>query len=604
MAPGRKSLETSHSRACENRASSGLTWTTAYAGATRRPNFIYSDEPQAGVTVKRVTFTLALLALAASLLYAQAPIPQLVHTGSRYQLQVDGKPFIILGGQAHNSSASNPADLVPVWNALVAMHANTAEVPIYWELVEPQPGQFDFHLMDDVIQGARSHGLRLVLLWFGTWKNGNMDYAPAWIKEYPEKYFHVRDDLGQPMNILSPFCSAARQADAKAFAEVLRHIRSVDEAQRTVIMVQVENETGLVGTDRDYSLPANRAYELPVPARLMDYLEAHRASLMPALRMAWAERYFPRAGTWTAVFGDLAPEVFSAWYVARYVDAVAAVGKQAYPLPMYCNNWLVGPASARAGDWPSGGPTIHVLDIWKAAAPHIDLLAPDIYLPEFMRTAAAFTRSDNPLYVPETRFSPLFAPYVFGALAGLNGIGFCPFGIDRALETGKLNPSGESLEESYRVLGPLLPLIEKDQYTGKLFPIVEGADPAVAIPLGHALAAVVHFNEPFDASRAIYRAGGIIIELASDDYIVAGSGFQVDFRELKGPSRFAPFLSLEEGTFHNGQWQTTRRLNGDELHVALGQQYRPGELRTENVFIREKARILRVQLLRAKDAGL
>lgn len=553
--------------------------------------------------LRKTTLIFALVLWMVPILCAQAPIPQLVHTGSRYELHVDGKPFIILGGQAHNSSASNPADLVPVWNALVAMHANTAEIPIYWELVEPQPGQFDFHLMDDVIQGARSHGLRLVLLWFGTWKNGNMDYTPAWMKEHPEKYFHVRDDLGQPMNILSPFCTAAREADAKAFAEVMQHIRSVDEAQRTVIMIQVENETGLAGTDRDYSPPADRAYALPVPKELMDYLEAHRESLMPALKMAWSRQHFSRTGTWVTVFGDLAPETFSAWYVAHYVDAVAAAGKEVYPLPMYCNNWLVGPGSARAGDWPSGGPTIHVLDIWKAAAPHIDLLAPDIYLPEFMQTAAAFTRSDNPLYVPETRFSPSFAPYVFGALAGLNGIGFSPFGIDRALEGGKLNGPGESLEENYRVLQTLLPLIEKYQYAGKLFPIVQGMDSTVAIPLGNELAAVVHFNEPFVGPRSDYRAGGIIIELASNDYIVAGSGFEVNFRELEGPSHFARFLSLEEGTFRNGQWELTRRLNGDELHVTLGDQYRPGELRSENVYTREKARILRVRLLRAKNAG-
>lgn len=528
---------------------------------------------------------IALIALV-STLPAQTvpPIPQLVHTGSKYQFLVDGKPFLMLGGQAHNSSASNPEDLKPVWDSLVAMHANTAEIPIYWELIEPQPGQFDFHLIDDIIQGARAHQLRVVLLWFGTWKNGAMTYTPAWVKKDTRKYFRVRNASGQPMEIISPFCAAAREADAHAFAAVMNHIKSVDASERTVIMIQVENETGLLGTDRDYSPQATARYKSAVPSALMSYLQAHRGHLMPALEAAWAARHFRSSGTWSEVFGDLAPEAFSAWYVARYVDGVAAAGKQAYPLPMYCNNWLVNPGNVRAGDWPSGGPTIHTLDIWKAAAPHIDLLAPDIYLPEFLETAAAFRRPDNPLFVPETRFTPDYAPYAFATLAGFNGIGFSPFGIDHGVENGKLTPQGKALEEVYRVLQPLLPLIEKYQYSGKLFPVIKGQDQAEGIALGHGLAAVAYFSgrSGFAQVQESPYAGGIIIELSPDDYVVAGSGFYVDFRELEGPPRNAEMLSLEEGTFQGDQWVSARRLNGDEFHVYLP----------------EKARILRVRLMR------
>ncbi|MEJ2010216.1 MAG: beta-galactosidase, partial [Acidobacteriota bacterium] len=275
------------------------------------------------------TVLLAWATFAGSLAAQSAPpIPQLVHTGFRYQLLVNGKPFLMLGGQAHNSSASNPKDLEPVWRSLVAMHANTAEVPLYWELVEPQPGHFDFHLIDSIIEGARQHGLHLVLLWFGTWKNGAMTYTPPWIKTDPAKYFRVRNEAGQPIDVISPLCAAAREADEKAFAAVMQHIKSVDESERTVIMMQVENETGLLGTDRDYSPQANTEYESQVPATLMTYLEAHRGHLMPALESAWASKHFARSGKWQDVFGDLAPEAFSAWYVARYVNAVAAAGKQ------------------------------------------------------------------------------------------------------------------------------------------------------------------------------------------------------------------------------------------------------------------------------------
>jgi hypothetical protein len=514
------------------------------------------------------------------------PIPRLVHTGSHYQLLVDGKPFLILGGQAHNSSASNPEDLDPVWRSLVAMHANTAEVPLYWEMVEPEPEHFDFHLIDAIIHGARHHGLHLVLLWFGTWKNGAMTYTPEWVKKNPTKYSRVLNELGQPMQIISPFCDAAREADAQAFAAVMKHIKSVDATEQTVIMMQVENETGLLGTDRDYSPLATKQYNSQLPEQLMSYLEGHRDHLMPALEAAWSNSQYAKSGTWPSVFGDLAPEAFSAWYVARYVDAVAAAGKKQYPLPMYCNNWLAGPGAARAGDFPSGGPTIHVLDIWKAAAPSIDILAPDIYLPEFLETSAAFYRPDNPLFVPETAFRPTYASYVFPDLAGFDGIGFSPFGIDFGVgQDGKLNPAGQALAENYKLLQPLLPMIAKYQNTGKLFPIIQGVDDANVLYLGHELAAVVAYSRGREFPLAVHqpykepRAGGLIIELAPDNYIVAGSGFRVDFRNLQGPARSPEFLSIDRGTFDGTEWKFEQRLNGDEQHVNLLRK--PGILRVK-----------------------
>ncbi len=535
---------------------------------------------------------LVMLLAAGARVQAASPIPQLVQTGSHFRLMVDGHPFLILGGQTHNSSASDPKDLEPVWDSLVALHANTAEVPIYWELIEPKPGQFDFHLVDDIIDGARHHDLRLILLWFGTWKwveNSGMAYTPGWIKKDPGKYFHARDAAGQPLDNISPFCAAAEQADSQAFSALMRHIRSIDSTQHTVIMMQVENESGLEGTDRDYSPEANRAYQSEVPARLMSYLTDHRSDLAPALAAAWAGRHNPSSGTWPQVFGGLAPEAFTAWYVARYINAVAAAGQAVYPLPMYCNAWPISPGEVRAGDWPSGTPTPHVLDVWKAAAPHIAVLAPDIYSARFRRIAAEYTRPDNPLLIVETSFAPSHAPFVFSALAEFNGIGFSPFGIDRAVEHGRLNPGAAALAGSYQVLEPLLPLIEKFQYTGRLFSIVQGADKAETISLGHELAAVADFGPAFrfgpprpNAAQAA-PAGGIIIELAPDDYVVAGYGFSLVFRELQGPPRSPQFLSIEEGTFQGSNWVRRRLLNGDERHVDF----------------RQGPRILRVRLVKS-----
>jgi hypothetical protein len=518
----------------------------------------------------------ALLAAGPPAILADPPIPQLLRTGSHYRLMVDGEPFLVLGGQAHNSSASNPEDLKRVWNSLVALHANTAEVPIYWELIEPQPGRFDFHLIDDIIQGARQHYLRLILLWFGTWKwveNTGMAYTPAWIKEDPAKYWHARVVLGQPLFNISPFCKAAEEADEQAFAAVMRHIKSVDSTQHTVIMMQVENESGLEGTDRDHSPAADRVYQSPVPGPLMSYLEDHRNRLMPALSAAWASQGYRAAGTWPQVFGDLAPEAFSAWYVARYIDSVAAAGQKIYPLPMYCNAWPISPGEVRAGDWPSGTPTPHVLDIWKAAAPRIAVLAPDIYSANFLQIAAKYTRSNNPLLIVETSFIPSHAPFAFSTLARFNGIGFSPFGVDQAVENGKLSPRAKPLADAYEVLEPLLPLIEKYQYTGKLFSVVQGADPAETIQLNRELAAVAYFTAAFrfgsPRPNAPSPGGCILIELGPEDYVVAGYGFRLVFRNLQGPPGGPEFLSVEQGTFHGSQWVPERRLNGDELHINL-----------------------------------
>lgn len=497
------------------------------------------------------------------------PIPSLEHEGNQFRLMVDGQPFFMLGGQVHNSSASNPEDLETAWKVFEGLHANTAEVPLYWELIEPQPGQFDFHLIDAIVLAARAHHLRLVFLWFGSWKNGEMTYTPSWIKLDPRKYKRVAGPRGEQMEILSPLCDACREADAEAFAAVMRHIRSIDESDRTVIMMQVENETGLLGTDRDYSEEATKLFRGAVPTELMSAIGQRRDSLMPALREAWAGTGFRKSGAWSEVFGALAPEAFSAWTVARYVDAVAAAGKQAYPLPMYCNNWLVNPGNERAGRWPSGGPTIHVLDIWKAAAPHIDLLAPDIYLPKFYEAAAQFSRPDNPLFVPETAPRADYAACLFYTLATFNGIGFSPFGIDGPafVENGNLNQDAQAFAANYRLLTPLLPLLIRNQYTGKLHAIVQDEDYAQAIPLTGQLAAVVGFEKPY--SLVGPRAGGLILELAPNDFVVAGAGFRVDFRKLQGPPGDAEMLSLEEGTFEGDRWIPARRLNGDEFHVTL-----------------------------------
>jgi Domain of unknown function (DUF5597)/Beta-galactosidase len=499
---------------------------------------------------------------------AAKPIPSIEKVGDSRRLLVDGAPYLMLSGQVHNSDTSNADDLNKALDLLAGWHANTAEVPIYWEAIEPREGQFDFASVDLAIEAARKRDLHLVFLWFGTWKNGDSHYVPEWVKRDKQKFTRVLGSRGEETTIVSPLCRAALEADSRAFAALLHHIKSVDEAQRTVLMLQVENEPGLFGTDRDYSDAATSAFNQPVPKELLSFLESHRQQLSDPMAEVWNKS--PKSGNWKQVFGDLAPESFSAWLISNYVSTVAAAGKREYPLPMYVNVWLIEGVE-RAGRWPSGGATANAFDIWKAAAPAIDILAPDIYYPKFYDVAAQYTRAGNPLFVPETNFNPYFVAFAYTTFGRFNGIGFSPFGFDDALKGGAGAAIGGMFEDTYRVLRPMLPLIARYQYTGKLHPVLQGLangeDWKQSIRVGDRLAANIDFTASFDPAKG--RACGMIIELAPDDFIVMGTGFDVNFRELDGPLRDAEILSIEEGSFQGNKWIPARRLNGDEFHVSL-----------------------------------
>jgi len=425
------------------------------------------------------------------------------------------------------------------------------------------------------VEEARHRDTRLVILWFASWKNGEMHYTPAWVKADRRTYRRVIGPGGDAREILSPTCEAARDADAQAFGALMRHLRSIDETERTVILVQVENETGLMGADRDYSEDASRLFASAVPVELMRHLEANRSTLAPSLDAAWARAGRRTDGTWTEAFGAMAAEAFSAWHIARYVDHVAAAGKAAYPLPMSANTWLVNPGDERPGRWPSGGPTRHVLDVWKAGAPHVDVLAPDFYQPKVLEIARLFARADNPLLVPEIALSPHYAAFPFPLLAGLDAIGVAPFGVEGPVGDEPPAPALLEYARSYRVLRPLLPLLATRQGTDDLQAILQDVDPRQVVKVGDRVALVVSFPRPYTLDGPIGR--GLVLSLGPDDLVVAGVSLDVVVRDLQAPlvdphqwATRQPVASIEEGTFEGDRWVAGRRLNGDERWVRLG----------------------------------
>jgi len=516
-------------------------------------------------------------------------IPQLRKQGTATQLVVDGAPFLVLGGELGNSSASSLDYLRPFWPKLRAMHLNTVLAPVYWELTEPLEGRFNFAPVDSLLADARASDMRLVLLWFGSWKNSMSSYAPAWVKTNQTRFRRTEATRGRGQEILSPFVAANVDADSRAFAALMRHLRSVDGTRHTVIMVQVENEIGMIPEARDHGLLADSLFNRLVPDALMGHLSRHRQDLAPSLRARWDSAGGKTSGTWEGVFGRglYTDELFMAWFFARYAERVAAAGKVEYPLPMYVNAALIRPGYV-PGQYVSAGPLPHLVDVWRAAAPSIDLLAPDIYFPNFVEWTGNYARSANPLFVPEVKLdarTPLEAFYAIGAY---DAIGFSPFAIESATDS-----DAAEIGRAYEVLGELAPLILHEQGRGSMTAVIprvsfDGAvdESPQRVTVGGAFASTVSFESPPAQSaptepRAL--GGGLLIALAPDELLIAGSGIVVTFEPTGTGDPIAGILSADEGRFVNGQWRVGRRLNGDQTHQGRHVRLPPGEFTIQRV---------------------
>jgi len=490
----------------------------------------------------------------------ESPVPKIIEKDGRHALLVDGQPFLILGGQAHNSSAW-PGMMSQVWSAIEAMHANTLEVPIYWEQVETQQGKFDFSVIDLLLRQGREHKVHLVFLWFATWKNGSNHYMPEWMKRDAMKYPNITGKNGQPKDSPSPHTKTAMEADAKAFTAVMKHLKESDP-QHTVLMVQVENEPGAWDTVRDYSPEAQKLFEGQVPVELL------KPEILKALNKPVVSE-----GTWTEVFGKDADEYFHAWSVARYIGFVAAAGKAVNSLPLYVNAALRDPISnPSANNYESGGPTDNVIPIWKAAAPAIDLLAPDIYMPESekaLKVIELYDRSDNPLFVPEIGSGEEYVRYFYPVLAH-GGIGFSPFGIDdNGVGEGKAETETRlaAIGQEYAMAGPMMRELAKWSFEGKIKSVVERDDHAAqTIDLG-AWEATVTFGTSRSKEQVTNRPFGkaLVVQLGANEFLLIGTLCHFTFKPLGAKTGKAwQYLKVDEGHYENGTFKLLRNRNGDE----------------------------------------
>jgi beta-galactosidase GanA len=482
---------------------------------------------------------------------SHAPAARLVTTGGRTRLEVNGRALFMRGGELANSSAASLSDIRAAFAKLPRLGLNTVLVPVSWELVEPEEGKFDFALPGGAIREARRNRLQVVLLWFGSWKNGMSSYVPAWVKRDQKRFPRAELAGGRGAEALSAFSAASRDADARAFAALLRYVRTLDGRTGTVVMIQVENEVGMIGEAADRSAAAAAAFRAPVPPEV-----PRPAGTKPAAAGA----------SWEEVFGKGAAteERFQAWAFARYVDAVAQAGKAEYPLPMYVNAALNAPG-APPGKYPSAGPLPHLLDVWKAGAPTVEVMAPDIYTPAFSVWSERYRRADNPLFIPEAKNGEEVGVHALYA-AGQQALGFSPFAIDQLAEA-----PAAALAHAYALIGSLDPLLSAAGPNRTAGVLVDKETAPVKVTLGGFTLTFVHdytfpWASPARENPVWPRAGGLAIALGDDEFLVAGNGLIVTFAPATPGDPVAGIERVDEGLVENGRFVVTRRLNGDETH--------------------------------------
>lgn len=478
---------------------------------------------------------------------------------------VEGRPYLILGGQIHNSSGW-PSELPQVWQSMAALHANTVEAPVYWEQFEPQQGRFDYTNVDQIVEGARAHNLHIVFLWFGTWKNGNMHYAPAWVKADSKRFPHTIRPDGEPIDVLSPNSRNTLEADKAAFTALMRHLKQIDAEQRTVLMIQVENESGNIGSVRDNSPESNQEFAGAVPA---DLLAATNK----------------QPGSWSQVFGSDADEIFQVYHQAKYINAIAAAGKAEFAIPCYINVWIDAPAAElpqRQVDnpgiaYPSGGAVQKMVGLWRKLAPAIDMIGPDIYVDNsafYRELIKTYHRPDNPLWIPETGRDDSYGKYFFYAL-GEGAIGFSPFGVDQSGWNILGDQPWKAHANNFALIGPMSSEIARLEFEGKLKTAVEEpGQTAQELDFGGWQATVAFgFPQP-DGHPAPgtkdAHAAALVAQLGPDEFLVTGVDASVSFH-LPGklPWIRSQIVSAELGAYENGVWKPLRLLNGDETDRGL-----------------------------------
>ena len=528
-------------------------------------------------------------------------IPHIEKKNGHPVLMVKDRPMILIAGEVHNSDSSSPAYMEGIWNIAKELGMNTLLLPAPWDLIEPEEGSFDFSVPRALIDQARAREMHIVFLWFGSWKNAECMYAPAWVKQDLKRFPRAQIEKGKnkagrqvsptipvkmPYTTLSYLGQETAQADARAFAAFLGFLKDYDEAEQTVVAVQVENETGLLGAAREVSDEADALFASPVPANFAAYMRNHTDTMTEEIRAAVLAG--KPEGSWQEVFGEAAEELFSAYHVARFVNTVAAAGKAVYPLPMAANCWL--DKGGKPGSYPTGGPVSKVHEVWDFCAPNIEVYCPDIYVPQFKAVCDEFTRRGGALFIPESATHSYCAPRLVYTLGHYHAMCYSPFGFD---DIGKpfsavqgflfgMDVSDPALKtpQSFaeysafgQILREMMPMLAEAYGTDRLQAVSAETDPAIPGPGGNPFAAIpptmsfggfrlsVRFQSPMNPRN---DGACLCLKISDSECWVVGSACGLTITSADPAKPNLDLLQVEEGRFEAGAWIPGRRLNGDE----------------------------------------
>ncbi len=462
---------------------------------------------------------------------ARPEMPQMHDLNGRKAFFIDGGPFLILGLQWDCDTPFAREISDPLYAPAAKMGCNTAVLPLYWREIEPEEGKYDVSGLDHRIELARRHGLRVVLVWFASYKNGCLNYAPDFVKAGTGRFRRAhRADGTELRNFSCPTSEETFSADRKAVEAVFRRLKLIDGERHTVILFQMENEAGLLGTDRCYCPVCNREFE----------------------KGGWAAREGPRAA-----------EAFTAHSIAIYEDRLAAAAKRIYPLPVYVNAWLGSKQGAPGKSYPSGGPVERVLDVYARAVKQIDFIAPDIYshsLDSFRAVSKGYSGKGWPLYIAEHSSGKdgRAERNVFYALGEFAAIGFSPWAIDRAFPDIDGQPLIHQLdqrwsEEAYDLRDSYVPLrdamtpLARAQNTGRLkFFVQEGDEKEARLAFED-----VTVQAAFRHRKGMAR--GMVVQLTRTEFLVLGTGFNARFLTPDGHG--IPLARVERGRFEGEAWR-------------------------------------------------
>ena len=523
-------------------------------------------------------------------------IPYIVKQGNKMVLMVHDRPYVALAGEVHNSDSSSPTYMEKIWDTARDLSMNTLLLPVSWEMVEPEEGCFDFSVPQKLIEQARERGMHIVFLWFGSWKNAEMMYTPAWVKKNPERFQRAEIEKGKrkggrqispsipykaPYYSISYLCAEAMKADARAFSEFMRFLKDFDENENTVIAVQVENETGLLGSAREISDEADEAFAAPVSEDFISYMKKHTDTMVEDVKAAVLSG--AARGSWSEVFGPCAEEIFSAYYISRFVNYVAEAGKAVYPLPMAVNCWL-DKANDAPGNYPSGGPVSRVHEVWDFCAPAIDVYCPDIYVPYFMDVCAEYTRRGNPLFIPEAATHSYAAPRMVYTVGHHHAICYSPFGFD---DIGKPFSAVQGFLFGMDVTDPALKTPQNAAEYGRVGALLTSLLPIISEKLGSAdldaatgekdaMKTMVFGDLALTAmfkSQMQPRTDGfcLCVMTGADSCYIFANACSLNLGSANPEKHNFDLIKVEEGEFDgDGVWMPGRRLNGDETaHFAL-----------------------------------